>query len=145
MIMGVIKEFKEFAMRGNVLDMAVGIIIGGAFGKIITSLVNDVLMPPIGILLGKVNFSDLKAVIMKGHDAVMEGVTVIQPAVKEVTINYGTFIQTIIDFLIVAFCIFLVIKAMNRVSKKKEAEPAAPPAPPEDVTLLREIRDLLKK
>jgi large conductance mechanosensitive channel len=143
--MGMIKEFKEFAMRGNVLDMAVGIIIGGAFGKIITSLVNDVLMPPIGILLGKVNFSDLKAVIMKGHDAVMEGATVIQPAVKEVTINYGTFIQTIIDFLIVAFCIFLVIKAMNRVSKKKEAEPAAPPAPPEDVTLLREIRDLLKK
>jgi large conductance mechanosensitive channel len=143
--MGVIKEFKEFAMRGNVLDMAVGIIIGGAFGKIITSLVNDVLMPPIGILLGKVNFSDLKAVIMKGHDAVMEGAAVIQPAVKEVAINYGTFIQTIIDFLIVAFCIFLVIKAMNRVSKKKEAEPAAPPAPPEDITLLREIRDLLKK
>ncbi len=145
MIMGVIKEFKEFAMRGNVLDMAVGIIIGGAFGKIITSLVNDVLMPPIGILLGKVSFADLKAVLLKGHDAVMEGAAVITPAVKEVTINYGLFIQTIIDFLIVAFCIFMIIKAMNKLSKKKEAEPAAPPATPEDVTLLREIRDLLKK
>ena len=143
--MGMLKEFKEFAMRGNVLDMAVGIIIGGAFGKIVTSLVNDVLMPPIGLLLGKVNFSDLKAVIMKGHDAVMEGATMIQPATGPVTINYGLFIQTIIDFLIVAFCIFLVIKAMNNLTKKKEAEPAAPPAPPEDITLLKEIRDLLKK
>jgi large conductance mechanosensitive channel len=146
--MGMIKEFKEFAMKGNVLDMAVGIIIGGAFGKIVTSLVNDVLMPPIGLLLGKVSFSELKAVILKGHDAVMEGAAVVQPAVTPVTINYGVFIQTIIDFLIVAFCIFLVIKAMNSVMRKKEAEPAAPPAPPappEDITLLREIRDLLKK
>lgn len=146
--MGMIKEFKEFAMKGNVLDMAVGIIIGAAFGKIVTSLVNDVLMPPIGLLLGKVNFNELKAVILKGHDAVMEGATVVQPAVAPVTINYGVFIQTIVDFLIVAFCIFLVIKAMNSLTRKKEAEPAAPatpPAPPEDVTLLREIRDLLKK
>jgi large conductance mechanosensitive channel len=146
--MGMMKEFKEFAMKGNVLDMAVGIIIGGAFGKIVSSLVNDVLMPPIGLLLGKINFSELKAVILKGHDAVMEGATVIQPAMAPVTINYGMFIQTIIDFIIIALCIFFVIKAMNRLTRKKEAEeavPAPPPAPPEDITLLREIRDLLKK
>jgi large conductance mechanosensitive channel len=143
--MGVLKEFKEFAVKGNMLDMAVGIIIGAGFGKIISSLVNDVLMPPLGLLLGRVDFTQLKAVLQKGSDAVMDGATIIQPAVKQVSINYGTFIQTVIDFIIVAFCIFLVIKAMNKMKKKEEAAPAAPAAPPEDVVLLKEIRDLLKK
>jgi large conductance mechanosensitive channel len=143
--MGIMKEFKEFAVKGNMLDMAVGIIIGASFGKIITSLVNDVLMPPLGILLGKVDFSNLKAVLQKGQEAVMDGATVIQPAVSEVSLNYGLFIQTIIDFLIVALCIFFVIKAMNSLKKKEEAAPATPPPPSEEVTLLKEIRDLLKK
>jgi large conductance mechanosensitive channel len=143
--MGMLKEFKEFAVKGNMLDMAVGIIIGAGFGKIISSLVNDVLMPPLGLLLGRVDFTQLKAVLQKGSDAVMDGATIIQPAVKQVSINYGNFIQTVIDFIIVAFCIFLVIKAMNKMKKKEEAAPAAPAAPPEDVVLLKEIRDLLKK
>ena len=143
--MGMLKEFKEFAVKGNMLDMAVGIIIGAGFGKIISSLVNDVLMPPLGLLLGRVDFTQLKAVLQKGSDAVMDGATIIQPAVKQVSINYGTFIQTVIDFIIVAFCIFLVIKAMNNLKKKEEAAPAAPAAPPEDIVLLKEIRDLLKK
>jgi len=144
--MGIVKEFKEFAVKGNMLDMAVGIIIGGAFGKIISSLVNDVLMPPLGMLLGKVDFTKLKAILQKGTDAVMEGTSVVQPAVSEVSINYGMFIQNVIDFLIVAFCIFLVIKAMNNLKKKEEPAPAAPPPPPsEEVLLLKEIRDLLKK
>jgi large conductance mechanosensitive channel len=143
--MGMLKEFKEFAVKGNMLDMAVGIIIGAGFGKIISSLVNDVLMPPLGLLLGRVDFTQLKAVIQKGSEAVMDGATILQPAVKQVSVNYGNFIQTIIDFIIVAFCIFLVIKAMNKMKKKEEAAPAAPAAPPEDVVLLKEIRDLLKK
>jgi large conductance mechanosensitive channel len=143
--MGMLKEFKEFAVKGNMLDMAVGIIIGAGFGKIISSLVNDVLMPPLGLLLGRVDFTQLKAVIQKGSEAVMDGATILQPAVKQVSVNYGNFIQTIIDFIIVAFCIFLVIKAMNNLKKKEEAAPAAPAAPPEDVVLLKEIRDLLKK
>src|SRR5512139_1006494 len=143
--MGMLKEFKEFAVKGNMLDMAVGIIIGAGFGKIISSLVNDVLMPPLGLLLGRVDFTQLMAVLQKGCDAVMDGATIIQPAVKQVSINYGTFIQTVIDFIIVAFCIFLVIKAMNKMKKKEEAAPAAPAAPPEDIVLLKEIRDLLKK
>ena len=143
--MGIIKEFKEFAVKGNMLDMAVGIIIGGAFGKIITSLVNDVLMPPLGLLLGKVDFTNLKAILQKGSDAVMDGATVIQPAVSEVSIKYGSFIQNIIDFLIVALCIFFVIKAMNSLKKKEEAAPAAPAPPSDEVVLLKEIRDLLKK
>jgi large conductance mechanosensitive channel len=143
--MGMLKEFKEFAVKGNMLDMAVGIIIGAGFGKIISSLVNDVLMPPLGLLLGRVDFTQLKAVLQKGSDAIMDGATIVTPAVKQVSINYGTFIQTVIDFIIVAFCIFLVIKAMNQMKKKEEAAPAAPAAPPEDVVLLKEIRDLLKK
>jgi large conductance mechanosensitive channel len=143
--MGMLKEFKEFAVKGNMLDMAVGIIIGAGFGKIISSLVNDVLMPPLGLLLGRVDFTQLKAVLQKGSDAIMDGATIVTPAVKQVSINYGTFIQTVIDFIIVAFCIFLVIKAMNKMKKKEEAAPAAPAAPPEDVVLLKEIRDLLKK
>jgi large conductance mechanosensitive channel len=143
--MGMVKEFKEFAVKGNMLDMAVGIIIGGAFGKIITSLVNDVLMPPLGLALGKVDFGSLKAILQKGEEAVMDGAAVIQPAVSEVSINYGMFIQNIIDFLIVAFCIFLVIKGMNSLKRKQEEAPATPPPPSDEVVLLKEIRDLLKK
>jgi large conductance mechanosensitive channel len=143
--MGIVKEFKEFAVKGNMLDMAVGIIIGGAFGKIITSLVNDILMPPIGMALGKVDFTSLKAILQKGQDAVMDGAAVIQPAVSEVSINYGMFLQNIIDFIIVALCIFFVIKGMNSLKKKEEAAPATPPPPSDEVVLLKEIRDLLKK
>ena len=139
--MGLIKEFKEFAMRGNVLDMAVGIVIGGAFGKIVSSFVEDVLMPPIGLVLGGGNFTDLKIVFKQ---AVMEGENVVTP---EVALRYGNFIQVIFDFLIIAFAIFMLLKAVNKFNKKKQevAEPEAPPAPPADVQLLTEIRDLLKK
>lgn len=137
--MGLIKEFKEFAMRGNVLDMAVGIVIGGAFGKIVSSFVEDILMPPIGVLLGGVNFSDLKIVFTQ---AVMDGENVVTP---EVALRYGNFIQVIFDFLIVAFAIFMLLKAVNKFNKKKEEAPAAPEAPPADVQLLTEIRDLLQK
>ncbi len=143
--MGIVKEFKEFAVKGNMLDMAVGIIIGGAFGKVVSSLVNDVLMPPLGMLIGKVDFTNLKATLQKGHDAVMEGAAVVAPEVSEVTINYGMFIQNIIDFTIVAFAIFMVIKAMNSLKKKEVEVPAEPAPPSEEVELLKEIRDLLKK
>jgi large conductance mechanosensitive channel len=132
--MGIIKEFKTFAMRGNVMDMAVGIVIGVAFGKIVTSLVNDVIMPPIGLLLGGVDFSHL-AVTLK---AANEGA----PAV---ILKYGMFINTIIDFLIVVFAIFLVVKMMNALKRKKEEAPAAVPlAPSVEERLLRDIRDILK-
>ena len=137
--MGLIKEFKEFAMRGNVLDMAVGIVIGGAFGKIVSSFVEDILMPPIGVLLGGVNFSDLKIVFKQ---AVMDGENVVTP---EVALRYGNFIQVIFDFLIIAFTIFMLLKAVNKFNQKKEEAPAAPEAPPADVQLLTEIRDLLQK
>ena len=137
--MGLIKEFKEFAMRGNVLDMAVGIVIGGAFGKIVSSFVEDILMPPIGVLLGGVNFTDLKIVFTQ---AVMDGENVVTP---EVALRYGNFIQVIFDFLIIAFAIFMLLKAVNKFNKKKEEAPAAPEAPPADVQLLTEIRDLLQK
>ena len=137
--MGFIKEFKEFAMRGNVMDMAVGVIIGGAFGKIVSSLVNDVIMPPIGWLIGGINFTDL---------SVKLPVNPLTPEQDPVTINYGAFLQTMLDFIIVAFCIFLLIKGINRLSnlKKKEEEAAAPAAPagPTQEELLTEIRDLLK-
>lgn len=125
----IITEFKEFAMRGNVMDMAVGVIIGGAFGKIVSSLVDDVLMPIIGMITGGVDFSNLAFTI------------------GEANIKYGMFIQNIIDFVIVAFCIFMMIKGMNKLSKKKEEEPAAPapePEPTAEEKLLAEIRDLLK-
>jgi large conductance mechanosensitive channel len=131
--MSVIKEFKEFAMRGNVIDLAVGIIIGGAFGKVVSSVVGDVLMPPIGLGLGGVNFTNL-AVTLK--DAVGT-----EPAVL---LRYGAFIQSIVDFLIVAFAIFIVIKAMNTLKRKKEEAPAAPPAPSKEEVLLTEIRDAIK-
>ena len=127
-------EFKKFAIKGNMVDMAIGIIIGAAFGKIVASLVSDIIMPPIGLLLGAVNFADLKVV--------MKAATETAPAV---TWNYGSFITVLIDFLILAFVVFMLVKAINAAKKKEEAAPAAPPAPTKDQTLLTEIRDLLKK
>jgi len=137
--MGIIKEFKEFAVKGNMLDMAVGIIIGAAFGKVVSSLVNDILMPPLGMLIGGLDFTDLKATLKAA------GVNDAGEAVTAVTLNYGMFIQTLIDFLIVAIAIFLVIKAMNTMKKKEAAKPAVPPALTKQEVLLEEIRDLLKK
>ncbi len=132
--MKILDEFKTFAMKGNMIDMAVGIIIGAAFGKVVSSLVSDIIMPPIGLLLGGVNFTDLNVVMKAATDAA--------PAV---TWNYGAFIQVVIDFLIVAWAIFMIIKAINAFKKKEEAAPAAPPEPTKDQALLTEIRDLLKK
>lgn len=134
-----IQEFKDFAMRGNVLDMAIGVVVGGAFGKIVTSLVNDIIMPGVGVLTGGINFTDYKLVIQKG---VTEGTEVITP---EVAITWGAFIQTIIDFLIIAFCIFLAVKAINQFKRKEEAPAPAAPAGPTQEELLAEIRDLLKE
>lgn len=138
----ILQEFKQFAMRGNVVDMAVGIIIGGAFGKIVSSLVSDIIMPSIGLLVGGVNFTDLKITL---KDAVMNGEEVVSPAVA---ISYGNFLQVTFDFIIIAFAVFMLVKGVNALSKKKEEKPAAPatpPAPPADIQLLTEIRDLLKK
>lgn len=148
---GFFKEFKEFISKGNIVDMATGVIIGGAFGKIVTSLVNDIVMPPIGLAIGGVNFADLKATIA---EAVVENGEVVKEAV---TINYGNFIQLIIEFIIIALCVFLVLKAIMKAkalaekAKKKEEEapasepePEAEPEPSEEVLLLREIRDSLK-
>jgi large conductance mechanosensitive channel len=132
--MGMMKEFKEFAMRGNVMDMAVGIVIGGAFGKIVSSFVADVIMPPLGMLIGGVDFSEL-AVTLK--EAAGEAAAI--------TIGYGKFIQTILDFVIIAFAIFLVVKGMNSLKRKKEEAPAAPPKPSKEEELLTDIRDLLKE
>ena len=136
--MKIIQEFKEFAIKGNVVDMAVGIIIGGAFGKIVTSLVNDVIMPPIGMIIGGVNFNGLRLVL---KSATVDAAGVASP---EVAINYGAFIQVLFDFIIIAFCIFMMIKGLNSLKKKKEEAPAAPPAPTKEEVLLTEIRDLLK-
>ncbi len=135
----IVQDFKSFIMRGNVVDMAIGIIMGGAFGKIVSSLVGDIIMPAVGLLIGGVNFTDLKLVLK--HD-VLEGDKIIHPAI---TLNYGNFIQVTLDFLIIALSIFLFIKAMNKLIRKKEAAPAPPAAPPADVQLLTEIRDLLKE
>ena len=135
-----ISEFKEFAVKGNAVDMAVGVIIGGAFGKIVTSIVNDIIMPPIGWLIGGVKFTDLKCTLPQ----IDLGVEKLEP----VTINYGNFIQTTFDFIIIAFCVFLLVKGINKLAKKKKAEevkPAAPPAPSKEELLLTEIRDLLKQ
>lgn len=137
--MGMLSEFKTFAMRGNVIDLAVGVVIGTAFGKIVTSLVNDVIMPPIGMLVGNVDFSRL-AITLKEASVDATG-----KEVPAVVVAYGSFINTVIQFIIVAFAIFLVVRTLNRFKKKEEAKPAAPAAPPEDVLLLREIRDALKK
>ena len=131
--MGMMTEFKEFAMKGNVVDMAVGVIIGGAFGKIVSSLVGDVIMPPIGMAIGGVNFSDLSARLGTN------------PAGAPVVLKYGAFLQTIFDFLIIAGALFMAIKAINRLKKPPAAAPAAPPEPPKSEVLLAEIRDLLKK
>ena len=132
--MGFIQEFKTFAMRGNVIDMAVGIIIGGAFGKIVSSFVADVIMPPIGILVGNVNFSDLAITLKEASGDI-----------AAVTLNYGKFIQSVIDFVIIAFAIFMAIKTMNSLKKKEEEAPAPPPAPSKEEVLLTEIRDALVK
>lgn len=135
--MGFVKDFKNFAMRGNVIDLAVAVIIGGAFGKIVTSFVNDILMPPLGLILGNVDFKDLKLVMREATEGV-----------AAVTWNYGMFIQNIIDFLIIAFSIFLVVRALTKMQEMKAKEPEPEPAPPEpsnEEKLLTEIRDLLKK
>jgi large conductance mechanosensitive channel len=132
--MSMMTEFRDFAMRGNVVDMAVGIVIGAAFGKIVSSFVNDVLMPPIGVLLGGADFRDLAVTLKEASGEV-----------AAVTLNYGSFVQTVIDFIIIAFAIFMVIKAMNSLKKKKEAAPPAPPKQSAEEILLTEIRDLLKK
>lgn len=133
-----IKEFKDFAMKGNVIDMAVGVVIGAAFGKIVSSLVDDIIMPLVGVATGGINFTDYKWVI---QSAVMDGQAIIKP---EVTLNWGSWVQTVVDFLIVAFCIFVAIKFMNNLRKKKEEAPAAAPEPTKEEQLLTEIRDLLK-
>ena len=139
-----LSEFKEFALRGNVLDMAIGVVIGGAFGKITTSLVNDVIMPAISMLTGGIDFSNWK-IVLKAAVAGADGA--IDPA-TEVAIKYGSFLATILDFLIIAFAVFCLIKFLNSLHRKKEEAPAAPPAPPEpsaEEKLLTEIRDLLKE
>lgn len=132
--MSMVKEFKEFAMKGNVMDMAVGIIIGGAFGKIIASFVSDVLMPPIGLLLGGGDYKNWALQLKAGAEGV-----------APVTLNIGAFLGNVIDFLIIAFAIFMMVKAINSMKKKEEAAPAPPPAPTKEEILLGEIRDLLKK
>jgi large conductance mechanosensitive channel len=139
--MSMLKEFKEFAIRGNMIDLAVGIIIGAAFGKIVSSLVNDIIMPPIGLLLGGMNFTDIKITM---RDAMVDPATgkILKDAVA---LRIGSFIQTLVDFTIIAFSIFLMVKGINQLSRKKAAEPPAPPAPTKDQELLTEIRDLLKK
>lgn len=137
--MGMLKEFKEFAMKGNVIDLAVGIVIGGAFGKIVSSFVGDILMPPLGLLLGGMDFKAL-AVELKPASADAAGEVI--PAVM---LNYGLFINSLVDFLIIAFAIFMVVKAMNSMKKQEEAAPAAPPPPTATEQLLMEIRDSLKK
>ena len=157
--MAFFKEFKEFALKGNVMDMAVGVIIGGAFGKIISSLVNDILMPPIGALIGNTDFSQLRLDISKVRDVTSNamqsveglvggGVAAVQSAAEPIYWNYGAFIQQCVDFAILAFCVFLMVKLMNRLMRKKKAEavPAPePPAPSKEELLLTEIRDLLKE
>ncbi|MBK6288381.1 MAG: large-conductance mechanosensitive channel protein MscL [Gammaproteobacteria bacterium] len=132
--MSFISEFKQFAMKGNVVDMAVGIIIGAAFGKIVSSFVGDLIMPSLGLMIGGVDFTSLAITLKQASDGV-----------EAVTLNYGKFIQTVFDFTIVAFAIFVAIKGMNKLKKAEEAAPAAPPAPSAEQVLLTEIRDLLKE
>jgi len=134
--MALIKEFKEFAMKGNVIDLAVGVIIGAAFGKIVTSLVDDVIMPPIGYIMGGIDFSDKKILLKPADEA---------HKVAEVAIRYGNFLNNILQFLIVAFCIFMVVKLINSIRRKEDAAPSVPPAPTRQESLLTEIRDLLSQ
>lgn len=136
--MGFFQDFKSFLLKGDIINLATAVIVGGAFGKIVTSITNDILMPPIGLLLGGVNFDDLKFIL---KDAVQDGDTVVSEAVS---INYGSFTQTIIDFVIIGFCIFMVLKAYEKTKRKKEEAPAAPAAPTTE-DLLVEIRDELKR
>ncbi len=158
-IMAFFKEFKEFALKGNVMDMAVGVIIGGAFGKIVSSLVNDIIMPPVGALLGNTDFSHLRIDLSRIRDLSSQathvvadtltqgaGTSVVKTAeaAEPVWWNYGAFIQQCVDFTILAFCIFMMVKLMNRMVRKKEAAPAPPPPPTKEELLLTEIRDLLK-
>jgi large conductance mechanosensitive channel len=140
-----LKEFKEFAVKGNVVDMAVGIIIGAAFGKIVDSLVKDLIMPPIGLALGKVDFANMFVVLKPG--AAPEPYLTVDAAQKAgaVTFNYGVFINTCLSFVIVAFAVFLLVRAINRMKREAEQKAAEPPATPEEVVLLREIRDSLRK
>lgn len=133
--MSFIKEFKEFALRGSVVDLAVGMVIGGAFGKIVTSLVDDIIMPIVGYITGGIDFSDLKYVIKEGDE---------QNEIAEVAVNYGVFINVVVQFIIIAFCIFLVIKLINNLKRKQEEEAAAAPEPSKEEVLLTEIRDLLQ-
>jgi large conductance mechanosensitive channel len=139
--MGLIQEFREFAVKGNAIDLAVGVIIGGAFGKIISSLVDDVIMPPIGLLLGGADFNELFINLGSGEYATLAAAK----AAGAPTLNYGSFLQTVVDFLIIIWIIFLMVKTINRLRKREEEAPAAPPAPAEEVVLLREIRDALRK
>lgn len=143
--MAMLDEFKKFAMRGNVVDLAVGVIIGAAFGKIVDSLVKDVIMPPIGLVLGKVDFANLFLVMREGTQPGPYATVDVAAKAGAVTLNYGVFINALISFIIVAWAVFLMIQAMNRLQKKQEEAPAAPPPTPEEVLLLREIRDSLKK
>lgn len=144
--MSLVKEFKEFALKGNVVDLAVAVIIGGAFGRVISSVVADILLPPIGLFLGGVNFNELKYILKEEIPAQLDAAgAVIVEMVPAVSINYGSFIQVVIDFAIMAFAIFMIIRGINKAKKKEEEAPAAPPAPTEDQKLLTEIRDLLKK
>ncbi len=157
--MAFFKEFKEFALKGNVMDMAVGVIIGGAFGKIVSSLVNDILMPPIGALIGNTDFSQLRVDLSKLRDMTSgamqsvgglvgaDGNVIAQAAPEPIYWNYGAFIQQCVDFAILAFCVFLMVKLMNRLMRKKKQPEAAPqpPVPSKEELLLTEIRDLLKE
>ena len=140
-----LKEFKEFAMRGSVVDLAVGVIIGAAFGKIVDSLVKDVIMPPIGLALGRVDFANLFLVLREGAQPGPYATLEAAAKAGAVTLNFGIFLNTVISFVIVAWAIFMVVKAMNRLKRLEQAPPAAPPEPPEEVKLLREIRDALRR
>ncbi len=141
-----LEEFKKFAMKGNVVDMAVGIIIGASFGGIVNSLVNDILMPPLGFILGKVDFSNLFVVLREGATTAAPYASVAEAkAAGAVTMNYGLFINTVISFIIVAFAVFMLIRMINRLQAKKEEKPAVPPEPPHQERLLAEIRDILKQ
>jgi large conductance mechanosensitive channel len=145
--MSMIKEFKEFAMRGSLIDTAVAFVMGAAFGKIVSAFIDGIIMPLVGMLTGGVDFNDQKFILQKGVAAVKEGENIITPEVAEVSLKYGTFITNVIDFVVVAFVVFMVIKAMNAAKKKEAAAAPAPepPAPSKEEILLGEIRDLLKK